>query len=112
MLALAIVDAQDPAWQAVVFLLGGGAALLSHGGEPASARAVVDPSPEPVSNVVVSAGEDIATASMLALALANPVIAVGIAVVALAFAILLIVAARRVLRGLFGSPSRSSRPGS
>jgi hypothetical protein len=109
LLALAIVDAQDPAWQAVVFLLGGGAALLSHGGK-ASARAVVNASPEPVSNVVVSTGEDIATASMLALALANPVIAVGIALVALAFAILLIVAARRVLRGLFGSPSRSSRP--
>ncbi len=109
LLALAIVDAQDPAWQAVVFLLGGGAALLSHGGK-ASARAVVNASPEPVSNVVVSAGEDIATASMLALALANPIIAVGIALVALAFAILLIVAARRVLRGLFGSPPPSSRP--
>ena len=111
LLALAIVDAQDPAWQAVVFLLGGGAALLSHGGK-ASARAVVNASPEPVSNVVVSAGEDIATASMLALALANPVIAVGIALVALAFAVLLIVAARRMLRGLFGTPPPSSRPGS
>jgi Domain of unknown function (DUF4126) len=109
LLALAIVDAQDPAWQAVVFLLGGGAALLSHGGK-ASARAVVNASPEPVSNVVISTGEDIATASMLALALANPVIALGIALVALAFAILLIVAARRVLRGLFGTPPPSSRP--
>jgi hypothetical protein len=111
LLALAIVDAQDPAWQAVVFLLGGGAALLSHGGK-ASARAVVNASPEPLSNVVVSTGEDIATASMLALALANPVIAVGIALVALAFAILLIVAARRVLRGLFGTPPPFNRPGS
>ena len=31
LLALAIVDAQDPAWQAAAFLLGGVGALLRHG---------------------------------------------------------------------------------
>ncbi len=108
LLALAIVDAQDPAWQAVSFLLGGGAALLSHGGK-ASARAVVNASPEPVSNVIVSTGEDVATFSLLALAIANPLIAVGVAFVALAFAILMLVAARRVLRKLFGR--KPSPPG-
>src|SRR5690606_1503427 len=53
MLALAIVDPGDPATQAIAFLLGGGGALLAHGGK-AGARAVVNTSPEPVSNVVVS----------------------------------------------------------
>lgn len=105
LLALAVVDAQDPAWQVVVFLLGGGAALLSHGGK-AGARAVVNASPEPVSNVVVSAGEDVATGALLVTALANPVAAVIVAVLAFAFAVALILAARRVLRRLFRSPER------
>jgi hypothetical protein len=109
LLALAIVDAQDPAWQAVSFLLGGGAALLSHGGK-ASARAVVNASPEPVSNIIVSTGEDVATLSLLALAIANPLVAVAVAILALAFAILMLVAARRVLRKLFGH-RKPSPPG-
>ena len=56
LLTLAIVDASDPVWQVVVFLLGGGAALMSHGAK-AGARALVNSSPEPVSNAVVSTGE-------------------------------------------------------
>ena len=101
LLALAIVDAQDPAWQAVVFLLGGGAALISHGGK-ASARAVVNASPEPVSNIVVSTGEDIATGTLLALALAYPAAAAGIARVTVLFAVAMLVLARRILRRLLG----------
>jgi hypothetical protein len=101
LLALAIVDAQDPAWQAVVFLLGGGAALISHGGK-ASARAVVNASPEPVSNIVVSTGEDIATGTLLALALAYPAAAAGIALVTLLCALAMLVSARRILRRLLG----------
>src|SRR3546814_1460746 len=31
LLALALVDSSDPAWQVIAFLLGGGGALLSHG---------------------------------------------------------------------------------
>jgi hypothetical protein len=58
LLALAVADAQDPAWQAIAFLLGGGGALLSHGAK-ASARAVVNASPEPVSNIAVSTTEDV-----------------------------------------------------
>jgi hypothetical protein len=48
LLASAVIDASDPTWQVVVFLLGGGAAFLSHGAK-AGARAVVNTSPEPVS---------------------------------------------------------------
>lgn len=99
LLSLAIVDAQDPVWQALAFLLGGGAALLSHGAK-ASARAVVNTSPEPVSNIVVSTTEDVATGGMLAIALASPEVAVVIALVALGFAIVLLIYARRAIRAL------------
>lgn len=109
LLALAIVDAQDPAWQALAFLLGGGGALLSHGAK-ASTRAVVNASPEPVSNVVVSAGEDVATAGMLALAFTNPVVAGGVALVALLFALALLIYTRRALRALGRWRDRSFPP--
>ncbi|HEX8380080.1 MAG TPA: DUF4126 domain-containing protein [Allosphingosinicella sp.] len=99
LLSLAIVDAQDPVWQALAFLLGGGGALLSHGAK-ASARAVVNASPEPVSNVVVSTGEDVMTGGLLALALASPGLAILVALLALGFAILLLVYARRALRAM------------
>ncbi len=78
LLALAVVDASDPVWQVVVFLLGGGAALASHSAK-AGARALVNTSPEPVSNVVVSTGEDVATGGLLLLAFAFPVLAVLLA---------------------------------
>ena len=89
LLALAIVDAGDPAWQVIIFLLGGGAALMSHGAK-AGARAMVNTSPEPVSNMVVSTGEDVATGGLLVLALANPVAALVIAVVMLLLCIMLV----------------------
>ena len=59
MLSLAIVDAGDPAWQVASFLLGGGAAFVAHAGK-AGARTLVNTSPEPFSNVVVSTAEDVA----------------------------------------------------
>ncbi len=107
MLALAIVNPQDPATQVIAFLLGGGGALLAHGGK-AGARAVVNASPEPFSNIVVSTAEDIASAGLLALAYTHPAFAGGIAAVLLVLAVWLLVLARRVLKRLFGrSPART-----
>src|SRR5690606_27727564 len=63
LLALAIVGPGDPAAQGVAFLLGGGGALLAHGGK-AGARAVVNTTPEPCSNVAASGIEDVATAGL------------------------------------------------
>ncbi|MEL7687112.1 DUF4126 domain-containing protein [Citromicrobium bathyomarinum] len=97
LLALAIVDPGDPTWQVIAFLLGGGAAFAAHAGK-ASARAAVNTSPEPVSNVMVSTAEDVATVGLLALAIANPVIAAVIAVGLLVFSIALIVLVGRTLR--------------
>lgn len=100
-LALALVDPANPAWQVVVFLLGGGASLMTHGAK-ATTRAAVNTSPEPFSNVAVSTVEDVATGGLLVLALANPVAAVVIAVVvalaAVAVLVLMWRVARRVLR--------------
>ncbi len=100
LLALAIVDPADPAMQVVAFLLGGGGALLAHGGK-AGARAVVNASPEPFSNAVVSAGEDVATAGLLWAAYEYPYAAAGIAAVLLIAAVGLLLLARKVLRSLF-----------
>lgn len=78
MLALAIVDSGNPTWQIVSFLLGGGAALLAHSGK-AGARAMVNASPEPYSNLALSTGEDVATTGLMALAIANPILAAIVA---------------------------------
>jgi hypothetical protein len=101
LLALAVVDAGDPATQAIAFLLGGAGALVAHGGK-AGARAVVNASPEPFSNVVVSTAEDVATAGLLALAYSYPVVAGAIALVVLALTLWLLFRARRFLKRLFG----------
>ncbi len=108
LLALAIVDPGDPATQAIAFILGGGAALAAHGGK-AGARAVVNASPEPVSNMIVSTAEDVAAAGLLWLAYAHPYIAGGIALVLLALTVWLLLMARRVLRRLLGR--RNAAPG-
>lgn len=100
LLALAIVDPGDPAMQVIAFILGGGSALLAHGGK-AGARAVVNTSPEPVSNVAVSSVEDVATAGLLWIAYEYPYVAGGIALALLALAIALLFAVRRLVRRIF-----------
>jgi hypothetical protein len=105
LLSLAIVDSADPAWQVGSFLLGGGAAFMAHAGK-AGARALVNASPEPFSNVIVSTGEDVATGGLLALAIANPIAAALIALGLVALSIWFVIAARRMLRRLI-EPKRA-----
>jgi hypothetical protein len=102
LLALAVVDAGDPVWQVVVFLLGGGAAFASHATK-ATTRAAVNTSPEPVSNIILSTAEDVVTGGLLALAFANPLIAALIAVVLLVAVIWGLFAARRALKRFLGT---------
>ena len=99
LLSLAVVDAGDPAWQVGSFLLGGGAAFLAHAGK-AGARTIVNASPEPFSNIAVSTGEDVATAGLLALAIANPIAAALIALILVIASLWLALTARRALRRL------------
>lgn len=100
LLALAVVDAGDPVWQVIVFLLGGGAALASHATK-ATTRAAVNTSPEPVSNIILSTAEDVVTGGLLELAFAYPVAAALIALVLLALTIWGLFAAKRMLQKLF-----------
>ena len=97
LLSMAVIDGGDPAWQVGSFLLGGGAALIAHAGK-AGARTIVNASPEPFSNMVVSTGEDVATAGLLGLAIANPVAAALIAVILVIVSIWLVLSARRLLK--------------
>lgn len=101
LLTLAILDPSDPATQVIAFMLGGGASLAAHAGK-AGARGVVNASPEPVSNVAVSAAEDVAAAGLLWAAYEYPYIAAGIALVLLALTVWLLLTARRVLKRIFG----------
>ena len=99
LLSAAIVESADPGWQVASFLLGGGAAFVAHAGK-AGARTLVNASPEPFSNIIVSTGEDVATAGLLGLAIAYPVAAASIAAMLVGLSIWLVVAARRALRRL------------
>ncbi len=110
MLSLAIVDSGDPTWQIASFLLGGGAAFVAHAGK-AGARTIVNASPEPFSNVAVSTGEDVATAGLLALAIANPVAAALIAAILVLLSLWLVFAARRALKRLFDRLSMQPKSG-
>ena len=103
LLSLAIVDAGDPGFQIASFLLGGGAAFVAHAGK-AGVRTMVNASPEPVSNVIVSTGEDIATGGLLALAIANPIAAAVIALALVLLSVWLVFAARRLVRRILPPP--------
>jgi len=103
LLAMAIVDAQDPAWQVVSLLLGGGAALLSHSAK-AGTRAAVNTSPEPFSNIALSTGEDVATGGLLALALTNPATAIVIAGMLLLVVVATLLLLHRLVKRLLRPP--------
>jgi len=85
--------------QAVLAASGGAAALVSHlvkGG----LRLVVNTSPEPVTNVGVSLGEDVAVAGVATLTVVAPWVAFGIAAGLLALGtVLLVLLWTRVRRG-------------
>ena len=108
LLSLAIIDSGDPAFQIGSFLLGGGAAFMAHAGK-AGARAIVNASPEPFSNVAVSTGEDIATGGLFALAIANPIAAALVALILVLLSLWLILAARRLMRRFLPPPVEPTR---
>jgi len=110
LLSMAIIDGSDPAWQVASFLLGGGAALLAHAGK-AGARTIVNASPEPFSNIAVSAAEDVATGGLFALAIANPVAAALIAAILVLLSLWLVWKARRLLKRILPPPRPRKRAG-
>ncbi len=86
--------------QAVYAAVGGGTALASHAVK-AGLRVAVNTSPEPVTNVAVSVGEDITVAGVVLLAVYHPWWALGVsATLLLAGGVLVVLVLRRVRRGL------------
>lgn len=85
--------------QAVMGVTGGLTALLSHLVKSGS-RLALNTSPEPVTNIGASLGEDVAVFGVMALAIEHPRIAAGVAgVLLLVGLVLLFVIARFIRRG-------------
>ena len=90
----------SPEKQVIATLAGGAIALAAHGGKTA-ARAAVTPSPEPVSNIALSSGEDVLAIFLVWFATQHPVLAT---IIVLALLVIIVVAIRwtvRALRKLF-----------
>ena len=101
----------SPQQQLLATLLGGAIAFAAHGGKTA-VRAAITPSPEPVSNIGLSIGEDVVAISLTWLATTHPYAAGFIAATFVLLIILLIRWVWRALRTLFRSAERvlQSRP--
>jgi hypothetical protein len=88
-------------WQQLAATAAGGAiALAAHGGKTA-ARAAVTPSPEPLSNMTLSLGEDALAVSITWLATTHPYVAASIVGVMLVATILVVRWVVRALKALF-----------
>ena len=72
--------------QVIALLVGGGLALSSHGTKAAT-RAVINASPEPVSNIVVSLAEDVLVIVSVLLAVFLPILVFFVIAAGLAFSI-------------------------
>ena len=100
LLAYQATSSLSPGEQLAATLAGGAIALIAHGSKTA-VRAVVTPSPEPISNITLSLGEDVLAVLLTWMATWKPYIAAGIAVVLVLVALLLIRWILRALKALF-----------
>jgi hypothetical protein len=102
LLAYGATSQLSPEKQLLAALLGGLIALASHGGKTA-VRAAVTPSPEPVSNISLSLGEDALAIFLTWFATRHPYSAAAIVVALLATIVVMvrwvIRALKRLLRG-------------
>jgi hypothetical protein len=98
----------SPEHQLLAALLGATVALVAHGGKTA-ARAAVTPSPEPLSNMALSVGEDVLAIGLTWLATRHPYIA-GTLVLSLVIVIVVLVRlVVRALRALFAGAQQKVR---
>jgi hypothetical protein len=108
LIALTVLPDNDPTVNVVLALLTGAGALTSHSSK-AGARALVNTSPEPVSNMAVSTVEDLSVIGLLMLAFNYPVIAAIVAAVVLVLLVFFLVWLVRFARRAFGSVGRFFR---
>lgn len=100
LLAYRATSQLSPEHQLLAALLGAGVALIAHGGKTA-ARAAVTPSPEPLSNLSLSVGEDVLAIGLTWLATRHPYVAGSIAVALILVIVLVIRLVIRAMRALF-----------
>jgi hypothetical protein len=100
LLAYGATSQLTPEKQLVATLLGGLIALAAHSGKTAI-RAAVTPSPEPLSNMGLSLGEDALAIFLTWFATQHPYLAAGIALVFLAIIVLLVRLVVRAVKALF-----------
>jgi Domain of unknown function (DUF4126) len=91
----------SPAVQVIAFLLGGGLALSSHGTK-ATARAAINTSPEPVTNIAASLAEDGVAIGATLLAAYYPVLLLVLVGIAVIISIIILPKIIRFLRRVFG----------
>jgi len=96
LLAYQATSQLSPGEQLLATLLGAVVALAAHGGKTA-ARAAVTPSPEPLSNITLSLGEDALAIGLTWLATRHPYVAGTLAVI---FVVIVFVMVRFVIRAL------------
>jgi hypothetical protein len=90
----------SPRDQLLAAFLGAAIALAAHGGKTAL-RAAVTPSPEPVSNITLSLGEDILAVGLTGLATRHPYVAATIVAILVIIILLLARVVIRALRAMF-----------
>src|SRR6201987_2183120 len=114
LLAYGATSQLSPEKQLLATLLGGLIALAAHGGKTA-VRAVVTPSPEPLSNIGLSLGEDALAIFLTWFATRHPYLAATVALVFLAVIVLLLRLVVRAVKALFrgaeGELVHQDRPG-
>jgi hypothetical protein len=105
-LAAMVFGGQGLEWQTAMALLGGTLAAGTHFTK-AGARAMINTSPEPFSNIAASTGEDLAVVTGLWLMFAHPWIMLGLLTLLVALMLWLL---PRLWRGISGVVSRFSLP--
>lgn len=99
----------DKSVQAIAFLLGGGLALSSHGTK-AAVRAVINTSPEPVSNIVVSTLEDVLAVFSVLLSVFFPFLLFGVVGLGLVITVIVLPKIFRFFRQVVRSVRGVFRP--
>ena len=109
LLAYQAASQLSPEMKLLAAIAGAAIAAIAHTSKTA-ARALVTPSPEPFSNIALSASEDVAAISLTWLATRHPYAAGAIATVAIVFLILSIRWIATRLKRLFRRPPAATSP--
>src|SRR5208283_2079866 len=105
LLAYQATSQLSPGQQLLATLLGAAVAFAAHGGKTA-VRAAVTPSPEPLSNITLSLGEDALAIELTWLATRHPYVAGTLATIFVVIIVLLMRWVIRALRALFRGAER------